>query len=373
MKHVKKFIVGILWLSMLPLAGCFLFTSDDDGLSRSEEYLEIRSTPDLVIPDHMNVIEIEDLWTIPDIVERPLPLVFPKGAPRPATIVGDADPDLVRIQRLGNRSWMVVQRTPETVWPVVKQWLQDNEISLANENAREGLLVSEVLDLSSGSVEGVGQQIQNGKSESSIHGGFDVIALRIENGIRFNSTEVHVRYLNNPSQIDLDAFDWPESSTDVPTERKVLEHLANYDASGYVAPTHSRIAEQISLRPKAEILNGDDGYPYLQLNVDFARAWATVQKALENANLDIADLDSSEQFFKVEVSNKVLRGRQRSFIINRLTRIGQDSGSRPDEIRLNVLERDEGYSVQVSSVETGKSLSVEFVQQILLILREYAV
>lgn len=374
-KYCKLFLVGLFCLSLLLLPSCQFFSGGEEGLSRSEEYLEIRSTPDLVIPEHMDAIEIEDLWTIPEIVERPLPLVFPKGAPRPATIVGDADPDLVRIQSLGNRSWMVVQRSPETVWPVVKQWLQDNGITtIAIENAGEGLLVTNALQLDPSDIDNLGQVVQNSKSNTGIVGGVDQIALRIENGIRLASTEVHVRYLNSSSAVDSDAFEWPETSTDIPTERKVLEHLANYDASGYVAPTHSRIAEQIALRPKAEMLIDDDGYPYLQLNVDFARAWATVQKALDNASLEVTEQDSSQQFFQVEVSKKVLRGRQRSFIINRLTSIGQgDTGSRPDVINVILDKRDEGYSVEVSSLEAGDSLSVEFVQQILLILREYAV
>ena len=127
---------GLVW------NGCSSYNRENIDVDRASDYTEIRSTPELVIPADMDAIEVEDLWVVPEIEDRPLAPFFGNEVPRPRPIVGDADLELVSIQNLGpNRSWVVVQRAPATVWPVMKQWIQDAGIEIRYEDRRNGFFV----------------------------------------------------------------------------------------------------------------------------------------------------------------------------------------------------------------------------------------
>ncbi len=368
MKRLLRITVVMCALSAL--SGCMLLSKVPMRVDDKEAYLEPEQTPELMIPDDMDHREILDSWVVPEIADRPLARVFPKEAPRPAAIVGDADPDLIRIQNLGaDRSWMVVQRSPETVWPVVRQWMQDNSINLRYEDPSNGLLISDAIDLEGDDPLGLSEIVVAGKANANIEGGADWVAFRLENGVRRGSAEVHVRYINQSEMTEDTA--WPEKSTDVDIERQVLSALANYDAAGYVAPTVSSVGRNILLTPKAEVLTDDDGYPMLRLNLDYARAWATIQKALENAGVTILNSDSGEAYFDVKITRDMLRNKREGLFANFLGR-GSARSRDISEVQVSIVESGEAFDVVLS--RDGKTdVSIEFVQQFLLMLREYAV
>lgn len=375
MKSSSYFLFFLLFGIVL-FSGCSTFDREHSDVGAASDYLIIRSTPELVIPSHMDAIETEDLWVIPRIEYRPLAPFFPNEAPRPAPIIGDANPDLVRIQNLGNRSWMVVQKAPETVWPVVKQWVQDSGLDIRHEDARQGILFTERVSLDGAQPETLQFLIEEGKLNANIGSGADWLAVRLESGIRHGSTEVHVRYVNEPTEEAITTTLWPEKSASIDIERTVLNNLANYDAAGYVAPTVSIEATNISLQPKAEVAENEDGFPLLNLYVDFTRAWATIQKALENAEFDVLSQESGDGYFDVQVSEEVLRSKQKNFFL-RLIRLGNEGSNQyPSTVRIHIEssgEPDDKNTVRLSNVEEGVVLSVEFARELLRILREHAV
>ena len=375
MKISKIHSVVIIFGSLV-LSSCSNFDREGLGDGDASDYLIVRNTPELVIPTHMDAMDIEDLWEVPQIEERPLAPFFPDEAPRPAPIIGDADPDLVRIQNLGDRSWMVVQRAPETVWPVVKQWLQDSGFVVRHEDPRKGILFTDRISLDSAQPESIQALIKQGKLDSNINGGADWLAMRLENGIRRGSTEVHLRIQNERTEDSISTIVWPEESVSVDLERTILTSLANYDASGYVAPTVSIEASNISLLPKAEVITDAEGFPLLRLYVDFTRAWATIQKALENAEFEVLSQEVPDRYFEVQVSEEVLRSKQKNFLL-RLIRLGNEGSNKyPSTVRIYIENSDsveDIFLVRLSNAEEGIALSVEFASELLLILREHAI
>ena len=377
MKISSISVVVLLLVGAFIVSGCSAYDRESIDGGGGSDYLVVKSTPELVIPEHMDAIEVEDLWVVPDIEYRPLAQFFPDGAPRPRPIVGDADPDLVRIQNLGEQgSWMVVYRAPETVWPVVKQWIQDSGLEIRHEDPRIGILFSERILIDDAQPDSPQGLVNQGKQKANIIGGSDWLAVQLENGVVPGSTEVHLRYMNEQTEESITTDAWPERSTSLEIERAVLNNLANYDASGYVTPTVSIEAAKISLKPKAQVIEDEEGFPALALHVNFTRAWATVQKALENADFDVVSQESRDGYFDVEVSEEVLRKKQKNFFMQ-LIRLGNaGTNEYPSTVRVRIEKaenaEDDMHIVRLENVDEEETLSVEFARELLLILREHA-
>lgn len=355
-------LCGCSILTKLPLIG-----SVPERMEDPEGYLDPEQTPDLYIPSDMPHRAIEDNWVIPQITDQPRPRLFPRGAPRPESIVGEADPDLIRIQTLGpSRSWMVVQRPPETVWPVIKQWIHDNQIGIEHEDPGSGLIFCEQLDLKGVDPLGLYAQVSARKQDAQLTGAMDWIAIRLETSMRHGSSEVHIRYLNESEAPDLHS--WPDASTDYGIERAILEVLANYDAAGYVAPTVSSIAQNIALRLKVEQLNDDRGFPLLRLNVDYARAWATLQKAIENSEFNIIGGGPEDGYFEIEMSRNMRKGRRQGLLAE-FVRRNSDTIADLSSITVHLKDSQESFDVIVDRTTTA-AITAEFAQDFLSVLRE---
>lgn len=372
MKTVFQFLIG--GCVALVLCGCSILgklpiiSSVPERMEHPEDYLDPEQTPDLYIPSDMPHRAIEDNWVVPPITDQPRPRLFPRTAPRPESIVGEADPDLVRIQTLGpSRSWMVVQRPPETVWPVIKQWVHDNRLGIQHEDPTSGLIFCEQLNLSGLDPLGLYEKIRAGKDGDQLANGMDWVAIRLETSMRHGSSEVHIRYLNQSEVPDVEA--WPVSSTSYDIERAILEVLANYDAAGYVAPTVSSIAQNIALRLKVEQLNDEQGFPLMRLNVDFTRAWATLQKAIENSELKIIEGNLEDGYFEIEMSRNMRKGRRQGLLAGFIRR-NSDAITALSSIRVHLEEiTDESHNVIVDRVNRSE-ISAEFAQDFLSVLRE---
>ena len=109
------------------VAGCGWF-SDDRGffVNRSDDYIDARQGPGLVIPDDLDRA-VEDPFPIPAIPEQQNARFYPGRPPLPGTIYASDNRDEIRIQRLGERIWLVVPEPPTTIWPKIKQFLADTE------------------------------------------------------------------------------------------------------------------------------------------------------------------------------------------------------------------------------------------------------
>lgn len=364
-------LTGILLVASIvtTMCGCSIVTKlplvsrVPERMEDPDAYINPKQTDELYIPSDMVHREIVDHWVIPTIADRPSQVLFHEAVPTPPSIVGEADPDLVRIQALGpDRSWMLVQRTPETVWPVVKQWVQDNGLDTSYEEPSQGLIFCSALDLQAEDPLGLLELVASGKQEAQLTGD-DWIAVRLETSMRHGFSEVHIRYLNSVETPDVEM--WPSVSTNYAVERSVLEALANYDAAGYVAPTASAVGRDISLKPKVEMLTDEEGYPFLRLNVDYARTWATIQRALDNAELTTTTDSSQEGYIELVVTPDLGRGK-RSGVFSSFLRLGGRDREQ-QTLGINIVGAGAGYDV---SVEKGTNVTVEFAQKFLTLLRE---
>ena len=363
MRSLRRLVtVAVPWA----LAGC-AWLNDDSGLVRNSanDYLEARETRPLVIPADLGASPVRDSWSIPNIEEKPLARHFPDRAPRPDAIFREDD-DAVKIQKLGGRQWLVVGDAPATVWPVVRQFLADNGVAVADEFPRAGRIDGQWLRVAGDAWRDVVRTaIQEAKPDAE-GDGQERIRFRIEHGIAEGSSEIHVRYENENLAAPTDG--WPPQSASEAVEEKLLHEFGAYYGAGIAIESVSMVALDIAGERKAVVERDAQGHPLLRLNVDFDRAWAVVGQALQRAELTVTEVERDAGLFQVEVSPRQLTGGGRSFL-SRFLPGGDGGGTQPFDIR--IAASGEAQLVQVFQAE-GERAPQDVSQQILVMLREFA-
>lgn len=267
----------ILAVALLALAGCGSLTGKD-GLfrDRADEYRQARELPPLAVPQGLDGDRIQAFYVIPPGQQAALPQAAFE-VPRPEPLGNAADEQAVRIQKLGDEQWALVNLAPDQVWPLVKAFLDSNRVALASENGAQGLLVTDWLQ-----VEGQARQEQ--------------YLIRIDAGVQRNTTELQVRQrLAGPGPAN--AGTWQPASDDGKREYGMLYQLSTYLASQSREASVSLLAQGIRTASKVS-LQQDNGVPYLLLELPPERAWAAVGTAIGKSDLDLLDQDhSAGQYF----------------------------------------------------------------------------
>lgn len=357
---------------LLCVAGCS-WMSDDKGVfvDKTDDYLDVSENRPLDIPPGLDTARVQDPFPIPEITTRLRPEYYPDRPPRPDAIYANDNRDEVRIQRLGERRWLVIPEAPTTVWPKVKQFLAENGVPLTWELPAEGRLDTEWLTVDGPSRDLIRQVIREGKASSDIQGGEDRLLVRVEPGLRERTSEIHVRYENSafapPSPdhtIDLDRV--ASHASDI--EQETLTELGAYIAARVAEQTVSMVAQDISAGVKSYLAIDADGDPVLQLRLDRERAWATVGQALARADIEVTAADESSGLYRITLPEDLDVESGGPGLLSRLFPFGGDGLL---DLQLKLEPADGGFAVSALDTE-GQPVDREFGQQVLVLIREYA-
>ncbi len=355
------------------LAGGCSWMSDDEGtfVDRTDDYLQAEENQPLNIPSGLDTARVEDPFPIPEITNRLRPEYYPDRPPRPDAIYANDNRDEVRIQRLGERRWLVIPEPPTTVWPKVKQFLAENGVALAWESPADGRLDTVWLDVEAPSRDVIRAVIRDGKEAAEIQGGEDRLLMRVEPGLRERTCEVHVRYENSdfatPSlQYLIDLESVPSHASAV--EQDTLNELGAYIAARVAEQTVSMVAQDISAGVKSNLAVDADGDPILQLRLDRDRAWATIGQALVRADIEVTASDESNGVYQIALPEDLEVEGDGPGFMSRLFSFGGD-----DILNLQLVLQPGGDGFTVSALDAdGEALDRELGQQVLVLIREYA-
>ena len=277
-------VIGALALSA---SGCgYVFGDKGVFRDRSEDYKKAPQTPPITVPEGMESVPLNEIYVIPPVQDK----FLSQGefeVPRPVPLAGGG-PEVVRIQKLGDASWALVGVAPGQVWPQVRNFMAASGMQVAHADAQAGILETNWL-----TVEG-----QPGSSR---------FQFRIEQGVQRGTSELHVlqmRQVPNPTG-------WPAKSDDPAQAADMLQAIAQFLADSAESSPVSMIAEQgISAGGKITMLTSPEGYNYLQLDLPYDRAWASLGRALEKAAFEITDLDRSSGIYYVRFLGQAKEDKQ---------------------------------------------------------------
>lgn len=269
---------------------CLLFAcsslTGEDGIFRDRkyDYRKAEKMPRMEIPAGLDTQAIVDHYVIPPVSPFAEQENFEK-VPLPAGMAGGAEA-AVKIQKLGNSQWILLQIPASQVWPRLKEFISMQTLVLGVENGSTGMI------------------------EASAKEG--LYRFRIEQGFQHNTSEVLVRFLTDTAE---QPEFWPASSSDVAMEQAMVEQLAQFFSDVSEKPAYSFAAQGISTQKKLTVDSREDGTRFLLLAVGRQRALATISQSLKRCGFLVESADSEQGIFTVQYAPPLAEEDQPGFFM----------------------------------------------------------
>ena len=235
-----------------------------------DEFLKEKVEQDIQLPSDLALISKENHYPVDEISET----LDNPDVPKPRQIFSTSGDSSVQLRRLGELMWVYVEALPSTSWPISKSYWDTSSYQVINADPATG-------------------EIAINFDEST------ELKMKIEHGIKEASTEIFLVQVDKTSN---EILSNPEL---IQTE---LSNLLNYfaDSVGQFSGT-SLAAQNLNEMKKAKIFV-DNEQTVIELNLNFDRAWSSVTKAIDSANIIANDKDRSNGIFYVSYESEEEEG-----------------------------------------------------------------
>ncbi|MDQ7968535.1 MAG: outer membrane protein assembly factor BamC, partial [Oxalicibacterium faecigallinarum] len=142
---------GVLYaLALSSLAGCSSINSalEPGRLDYKSETQQGNNTPKLEVPPDLTQLQRENRYSLPDANRGTATAssynmqqaTRPVGTPTVSSTVAPTQIADVRIERSGSQRWLVVNQSPEVLWPRIKDFWQDNGFLISIDSPDTGVM-----------------------------------------------------------------------------------------------------------------------------------------------------------------------------------------------------------------------------------------
>ncbi len=275
--RLKVWQVVCVCILSLSATGCgYIFGDKGVFRDRSQDYKKAPEAPPISVPAGLDSAPLTEIYVIPPVQDK----FLSDGkfeVPRPVPLAASGGQEVVRIQKLGDKSWALIGVAPGQVWPQVRNFMAASGMQVARADAQAGIMESNWVTV-------------QGQSLTSR------FQFRMEQGVQRGTSELHVLQMRQSGS----ASGWPAQSDDPAQADAMLTALAQFLADSAESAPVSMIAEQgISAGGKLTLEQAPQGDSYLRLELPFDRAWASVGRALEKSSFEITDRDRSSSIYYV--------------------------------------------------------------------------
>jgi outer membrane protein assembly factor BamC len=262
MKHLFTFLPLIFFVTSCSIIG------GPNGYFPEKKYdfLEEEIEADITLPSDLDSPDTENHYPVGD----PSNLENVLEVPKPRQIFSSSGDSSVQLRRLGELMWIYIETLPSTSWPISKNYWDTSEYDVIKADPVSG-------------------EINIDFSQSS------KLQMRVEHGIKEASTEVFLYKINKISG---------DIESDPEFVQMEMEKMIDYYADSLSNFTGTSLAAQnLNEMKKAKIFT-EDGMTVISLDLNFDRAWSSVSKALNNAEIVTNDRDRSNGTFYVSFAEK---------------------------------------------------------------------
>jgi outer membrane protein assembly factor BamC len=295
-------------LALTGLAGCSSINSVLEPGHIDYKSETKAKTPTLEIPPDLTQLQRENRYALPD-ANRGVATASgynlsqanrPADATAPATVAPKSISN-VRIERDGSQRWLVVNQSPEVLWPQIKDFWQDNGFLISIDMPQAGVMETDWAENRAKIPQDFLRQTL-GKVFDSLYstGERDKFRTRLERGPD-GTTEIFVSHRGAEEKVtgtQNETTIWTARPSDPELEAEFLGRMMT--ALGVEgAKAKAAIANTVTLSARAKMLKGADGSSYVQVDESFDRAWRRVGLALDRVGFTVEDRDRTQGLYFV--------------------------------------------------------------------------
>ena len=339
--------LSALALIISSASGCgWIYGENGYFRDRGGDYLEARQTAPMQLPANVEAKRLDPLLPVP----QQIPTTTATGeyeVPRPQPLAIRADASEFSLQKSGDSRWLVAQRVPAEVWPLARQFFEDNGFQIVDERPQTGEFSSawQPIDQLSATMASRLNSSLDDANEARVR-------VRIEPGVQRNTSEIFVVSAVRPAGSNADVAFTSRSGNAGLDAALLDEMLVSLARSAEQGGSVSLLAARDFDAPSRVSLSEDgNGNPVLNLGADFDRAWSAVGRSLELADVRIDDLNRSLGVYYVNLAEGAQKkGEEPGFF-------GSVFGGEPDKETIDA--RAERYQVRLTPVGDSVQVTVE--------------
>jgi outer membrane protein assembly factor BamC len=342
--------LSALALIISSASGCgWIYGEDGYFRDRGSDYLIARQTAPMQLPANVEAKRLDPLLPVPaQVASSTAEGEF--EVPRPQALVIRADASEFSLQKSGESRWLVGQRVPGEVWPIARQFFEDNGFKIAEERPQIGEFVTEwqrIDQLSAAMARRLSSRVLGLATDAETR-----VRVRVEPGVQRNTSEVFVLSAERPAGSTADVA-FVSGSGNASLEAALLDDmLVSMARSTEQGGSVSLLAARDFDAPSRVSLSEDgNGNPVLNLGADFDRAWSGVGRSLEAADVRIDDLNRSLGVYYINLAEGTQKKDDEPGFFSSLF------GGKPDKEEIDA--RAERYQVRLTSVGDSVQITVE--------------
>ena len=264
-------------IALLAMAGC----GNNLVRDKSNDYLLSEEVPPMIVPEGKSSGAIGQLYDVPAVPDAGAGSEY-FVVPRPQPLSENVFEETVKIETFSGSRWIAINKPAEEVWPRIRNILSRSSVPTTR------------VDASSGIIETGWLQFKDDEDKSHR------FRFKIVPGIGVNSTEVSLLQMSAPIGKEGDAGSWPAKSMDDSRELEFVEIVSNSLASEINSGSVSLLAQTIGGREQVEVVSSADTDPYIKMNLNYDRAWASLLNSLSRGGYTIIDQNRSAGRLQVE-------------------------------------------------------------------------
>ncbi|HYJ19398.1 MAG TPA: outer membrane protein assembly factor BamC [Burkholderiales bacterium] len=293
------------------------------------------------------------------------------GEPSTAAVLPVKE-EKVRVERSGSQRWLVVEAEPDALWPVIREFWQDNGFLIEREEPEIGIMET---DWAENRAKIPDSAIRNllGKviDQSYTFPERDKFRTRLERGSSEGTTEIYISHrgvyqvLTAEGRHQADTK-WQMRPTDPELEAEMLYLLMNRFGA---KKEQVEAQKKAPVESRAELSKNGDTPEALLLRDSFDRAWRRVGLALDRVGFTVEDRDRSKGMYFVRyVDPDAVDEKSESFMSKMAFWRSSDAARKQEQYRISVANADKGSEVRVLNAE-GKNANTPSASRILSLLQ----
>ncbi|SDY31553.1 Beta-barrel assembly machine subunit BamC [Collimonas sp. OK242] len=347
----------VIALALAGLAGCSSISSVLEPDRIDYKSAGKVTAPKLDIPPDLTQLQRENRYAIPESNAGTATAsgynldqsVRPAAAA--AAIAPNATPDM-HIERDGSQRWLVVNASPESLWPKVKDFWQDSGFLINIENSETGVMET---DWAENRAKIPQDFVRNtlGKVFDSLYstGERDKFRTRLERGPN-GTTEIYISQRGAEevlSGAQKESSIWTARPSDPQLEAEFLSRLMVRLGSDEVK-AKAAVANAPSLQARSKLVKNAAG-DYVQVDEGFDRAWRRVGLALDRVGFTVEDRDRTQGTYFVRYVDQDADAKDKKSDKGFFAKIFSSSDS-------DKAKNAASYRILVKGSETGSQVAV---------------